>query len=179
MPCIETAPLAQPHSPRALAPASRQPASLDKVVEQDVVQVTATQVAVPRIRQHLQLALLQRNHAHLRQTQTGAQPYVLIGELLGMGGLRQLIPPMLPGPQPISKTYRPRKCKHPLPRPAGFDPPASHQPGQPDSLLQARAGNSRRPPPTHSNLPGPTCVDEKPMSTNTTLTGSPSGRSVL
>jgi hypothetical protein len=40
--------------------------SLDKVVEDDLVEVPATQVPVPAIGQHLQLPLLQRNHAHLQ-----------------------------------------------------------------------------------------------------------------
>lgn len=49
-----------PHCPRR-----SRPASLDKVLKQHGVQVAATQIAVPRVAQHLQLPLLQRHHAHL------------------------------------------------------------------------------------------------------------------
>jgi len=39
---------------------------LDEVVEEDLVEVAAAQVPVPRVRLHLQLPLLEGHHAHLR-----------------------------------------------------------------------------------------------------------------
>lgn len=150
----EVDPLAAPCSQTV-----KPPRSLDKVFKQHNVQVAAAQVTVPRVGQHLQLPLLQRHHADLRGQTSDARRFSRPGAAARIKA--ELSYADIPTDTQLRPCCTQPACQHDV-----FGLTGSSRCAWPlasSSLIRALLA----------------WVEEKPTSTMTTLTGSPSGRSVL